>query len=100
MSRIGLKPIPLPEKVQVALDASSVQVDGPKGSLDWQLPEGIDVALDENVLTVQRKSELKHYKALHGLARSLIANMVTGVSEGFEKKTACCGNRVPCGSQS
>ncbi|MDE0428057.1 MAG: 50S ribosomal protein L6 [Candidatus Poribacteria bacterium] len=91
MSRIGLKPIPLPEKVQVALDENNVQVEGPKGSLDWQLPEGIDVALDENVLTVQRKSELKHYKALHGLARSLIANMVTGVSEGFEKKLRVVG---------
>lgn len=91
MSRIGLQPIPLPDKVQVALNQSDVQVEGPKGNLNWVLPEGIDVTLEENVLTVERKSELKQYKALHGLARSLIANMVTGVSEGFEKKLRVVG---------
>ena len=91
MSRIGLKPIPVPDKVQIALDKSSVQVEGPKGSLNWELPDGIDATLDENVLTVHRNSELKQYKALHGLARSLIANMVTGVSEGFEKRLRVVG---------
>ena len=91
MSRIGLKPIPVPDKVQIALNKSNVQVEGPKGSLNWELPDGIDVTLDENVLTVQRKSELKQYKALHGLARSLIANMITGVSEGYEKKLRVVG---------
>ena len=91
MSRIGLKPIPVPDKVQIALNKSNVQVEGPKGSLNWELPDGIDVTLDENVLTVQRKSELKQYKALHGLARSLIANMVTGVSEGYEKRLRVVG---------
>ena len=91
MSRIGIKPIPLPDKVQVDLNKSDVQVEGPKGSLNWELPHGIDVTLEENVLTVQRTSELKQYKALHGLARSLIANMVTGVSEGFEKKLRVVG---------
>ena len=91
MSRIGLKPIPLPDKVQVALDKSDVHVEGPKGDLNWQLPPGIDVTLEENVVTVQRNSELKHYKALHGLTRSLIANMVIGVSEGFEKKLRVVG---------
>ena len=91
MSRIGLKPIPVPDKVQIALNESNVQVEGPKGNLNWQLPDGIDATLEENVLTVQRNSELKQYKALHGLARSLIANMVTGVSEGFEKKLRVVG---------
>ena len=91
MSRIGIKPIPLPEKVQVALNNNDVQVEGPKGTLNWELPNGIDVTLEENVLTVQRTSELKQYKALHGLARSLIANMVTGVSDGFEKKLQVVG---------
>ena len=91
MSRIGLQPIPLPDKVQVALDKSDVQVEGPKGNLNWKVPDGIDVTLEENVLTVQRTSELKQYKALHGLVRSLIANMVTGVSEGFEKKLRVVG---------
>ena len=91
MSRIGLQPIPVPDKVQVALDKSDVQVDGPKGSLNWKLPEGINATLEENVLTVERTSELKQYKALHGLARSLIANMITGVSEGFEKKLRVVG---------
>lgn len=91
MSRIGLQPIPVPEKVQVALDKNDVQVEGPKGSLNWELPEGINVTLADNVVTVQRTSELKQYKALHGLARSLISNMVTGVSEGFEKKLRIVG---------
>ena len=91
MSRIGLQPIPVPDKVQVVLDKSDVQVDGPKGSLNWKLPEGINATLEENVLTVQRTSELKQYKALHGLARSLIANMIAGVSEGFEKKLRVVG---------
>ena len=91
MSRIGLKPIPVPDRVQIALNKSSVQVDGPKGSLNWELPNGIDATLGENVLTVQRNSELKQYKALHGLARSLIANMITGVSEGFEKRLRVVG---------
>lgn len=91
MSRIGLKPIPVPDTVRVALENSDVQVEGPKGSLQWQLPDGIDVTLAENVLTLQRASEKKEHKALHGLARSLIANMVTGVSEGFEKKLRVVG---------
>lgn len=91
MSRIGQKPIPVPDKVQVALNERDVHVDGPKGSLNWKLPLGIQVRLEENVLTVQRTSEQKQYKALHGLARSLIANMVTGVSDGFEKKLRVVG---------
>lgn len=91
MSRIGLKPIPVPDTVEIALNSSDVQVAGPKGSLNWTLPDGINVTLAENVLTVKRKSELKQHKALHGLARSLIANMVTGVSEGFEKKLRVVG---------
>ena len=91
MSRIGIKPIPVPNKVQVALEKSDVQVDGPKGSLNWKLPDGINLTLEENTLTVQRTSEQKQHKALHGLARSLIANMVIGVSEGFEKKLRVVG---------
>jgi large subunit ribosomal protein L6 len=91
MSRIGFKPVPVPDKVEIALDKSSLQVDGPKGTLNWDLPEGIGVTLDEKVITVQRKSELKQYKALHGLARSLIANMIMGVLEGFEKKLRVVG---------
>lgn len=91
MSRIGQQPIPVPDKVQVVLNDNDVHVEGPKGSLDWRLPNGIDATLDENVITVQRTSDLKHYRALHGLARSLIANMVMGVSEGFEKKLRVVG---------
>ena len=85
MSRIGLQPIPLPDKVQVALNESDVQVEGPKGSLNWILPDGIDVTLEENVLTVQRQSELKQYKALHGLARSLIANWLPVFQKALRK---------------
>ncbi len=91
MSRIGQKPVPIPNKVKIALNRNDVRVEGPKGSLNWQLPDGIDVTHEENVLTVQRTSEMKQHKALHGLARSLIANMVTGVSDGFEKKLRVVG---------
>lgn len=91
MSRIGQKPIPIPDKVQVVLNKNDVHVEGPRGSLDWHLPLGIDVTLEENVITVQRTSDQKQHRALHGLARSLIANMVTGVSEGFEKKLRVVG---------
>lgn len=85
MSRIGKLPLPLPSKVEVSVDKSNlVTVKGPKGTLTQSVDPDIQVSVEENVLTVSRPTEQKRHKALHGLYRALIANMVKGVSEGFK----------------
>jgi large subunit ribosomal protein L6 len=85
MSRIGKLPLPLPAKVEVSVDKSNlVTVKGPKGTLTQAVDPDIQVSVDENILTVSRPTEQKRHKALHGLYRALIANMVKGVSEGFK----------------
>ena len=85
MSRIGKLPLPLPAKVEVSVDKSNlVTVKGPKGTLTQAVNPDIQVSVDENILTVSRPTEQKRHKALHGLYRALIANMVKGVSEGFK----------------
>ncbi|MEM6910768.1 MAG: 50S ribosomal protein L6 [Verrucomicrobiota bacterium] len=87
MSRIGNKSIQLPEKVTVAVsDSGAVKVEGPKGALEWQLPEGITVEQEEGVLSVQRQSEERYFKAMHGTTRSLLSNLIAGVSAGFSKE--------------
>ncbi len=83
MSRIGRKPIPLPAGVKIALHASAVDVQGPKGKLTVPLPGGIRFEQKEGVLTALRETE--DHRALHGLARALVANAVRGVTEGFKK---------------
>lgn len=85
MSRIGRLPIPLPDGVKVEIGDSLVRVAGPKGCLTHRVPAGIGASLIENKVVVSVKSTSKKSSALHGLTRSLIANMVTGVSNGFEK---------------
>jgi large subunit ribosomal protein L6 len=85
MSRVGLKPISLPEKVAVKLDGRNVLVEGPKGKLDFNLPEGISLTTEDGNVIVSRASELRQIRALHGTARSLINNMILGVSQGFTK---------------
>ena len=85
MSRVGLKPISLPEKVAVKLDGRTVLVEGPKGKLDFDLPEGISLTTEDGNVIVSRASELRQIRALHGTARSLINNMILGVSQGFSK---------------
>jgi large subunit ribosomal protein L6 len=85
MSRVGLKPIQLPEKVAVKLDGANVKVEGPKGKLDFTLPAGITLHTEDNSVVVARSTETRQLKALHGTARSLINNMIIGVSKGFEK---------------
>lgn len=88
MSRIGKKPIEIPGNVEVTLNGRDVSVKGPNGALQWQVPEGISVALDEgskNIL-VTRDSDVRQVRAFHGLARALINNMVTGVVTHFEKR--------------
>jgi large subunit ribosomal protein L6 len=86
MSRIGNKPVSLPDKVKVNIAADrSVQVEGPKGKLSWRLPEGIDGQIEGTTLTLVRQSEARQVRALHGLSRALLNNMVTGVSTGFTR---------------
>lgn len=87
MSRVGKQPIPLPDKVSVKLGADRcVQVEGPKGKLNFALPEGISVRQEEKNVLVERASEHRRSKALHGTAQRLISNMVRGVSQGFKKE--------------
>jgi len=86
MSRIGNKPVSLPAKVKVNLSPDrSVQVEGPKGKLSWRLPAGIAGKVEGETLTLERQSETRQVRALHGLARALLNNMVTGVSTGFTR---------------
>ena len=85
MSRIGRIPIALPKDVKVACDPSKVEVTGPKGRLSTSLPRGISVAVDGGKISIQRENDERSAKALHGLTRSLISNMVTGVTKGFDK---------------
>jgi len=86
MSRIGKKPIDFSDKVKVILEGSLVKVEGPKGKLSYTLPEGISAKLEAKVIHFERKSENREMKALHGLARALVNNMVKGVTEGYQKK--------------
>ncbi|MCP5535859.1 MAG: 50S ribosomal protein L6 [Akkermansiaceae bacterium] len=87
MSRIGLKEITLPEKVSIKSDAAGkVTVEGPKGKLEWTMPEGISLEEADGTVTVKRASEQRRHKSLHGTSRSLISNMIEGVSNGFVKQ--------------
>jgi large subunit ribosomal protein L6 len=86
MSRVGGSPITIPSGVDVTITASSVRVKGPKGELSRSLPEGITVEQSDGELRLTRAAETREMRALHGLSRSLIANMVEGVTEGFEKR--------------
>lgn len=85
MSRIGRRPISVPSDVTVTIKGGTVAVKGPKGELSRALPRDITASLENGVLTVGRPSDQEHHKALHGLSRTLVANMVEGVSKGFEK---------------
>ena len=87
MSRIGNKAIEIPEKVKVTIGGDgAVSVEGPKGKLHWKLPRDIRASLEENRVSVVREAETRGAKELHGLSRSLVHNMVQGVSEGFTKQ--------------
>ena len=86
MSRVGLNPIGIPEKVTVELENRTVLVEGPKGKLSHRLPEGIEVDRVESQLRVKRSSSETRLKSLHGLTRTLIGNMVKGVTDGFVKE--------------
>lgn len=86
MSRIGKQPIAIPPKVKVEVKGQQVFVEGPKGKLNWQLPQHTRIKIENNRVLVSRDGEGDRVKALHGLSRALVNNMVRGVSEGFVKK--------------
>jgi large subunit ribosomal protein L6 len=87
MSRIGNKAVEIPDKVKVNIDAEgAVSVEGPKGKLQWKLPHQIRASVQDNRVSLVREAESRGAKALHGLSRSLVHNMVQGVSEGFSKQ--------------
>ena len=84
MSRIGNSPISIPEKVEVKVDGNTVSVKGPKGELSEELKEGISVNIEDGQISVSRANDTKELKSMHGLYRSLVNNMVVGVSEGYK----------------
>jgi large subunit ribosomal protein L6 len=91
MSRIGKMPIPVPSGVEVTIDGSHVTVKGPKGTLEHDAPQTITISREGDELVVTRPDDERDNRALHGLTRSLVANMVTGVSEGFVRELEIVG---------
>ncbi len=91
MSRIGKAPIPVPGGVEVALDGRTVRVKGPQGTLERVLPGEISVRQEDGTLLVERPDDERHNRALHGLTRSLVNNMVVGVTAGFTKELEIVG---------
>jgi len=91
MSRVGLKNITLPEKVAIKNDNGALTVEGPKGKLEYTLPEGISLTQEEGTVTVSRATEARRHKALHGTARSLVNNMIIGVTDGYTKDLEIIG---------
>ena len=91
MSRIGKKPVPIPSNVEVTVDGTTVKVKGPKGELSRTFPPNMRIRVDNGELLVERPTDDKPDRALHGLTRALIANMVQGVTEGFKKTLEIVG---------
>jgi len=91
MSRIGNAPIEMPSGVETSVEGSTVTVKGPKGTLTRVINPRISVSVDDGVITVKRQDEERESRAMHGLTRSLIANMVTGVSAGYSKELKAVG---------
>jgi len=91
MSRIGKKPVPVPAGVSVTIDGSRVAVKGPRGELTRVFPEGLTFSQDDGHVIVARPSDEANHRALHGLARALLANMVEGVTKGYRKQLEITG---------
>lgn len=84
MSRIGNKPIPVPKGVEMKMDGTLVTVKGPKGELKQRFDPNMDISQENGEIVIKRPSDQRHYRAMHGLTRALLNNMVVGVSEGYE----------------
>jgi len=91
MSRIGKQPVDLPKGVEARLEDGDLTIKGPKGSLDLRVNPEMKVTIEDGILRVERPSDAANHRALHGLTRSLIANMVQGVTAGFERKLEIVG---------
>jgi large subunit ribosomal protein L6 len=91
VSRIGRQPIPVPSGVEVNIEGSTVTVKGAKGTLTQRMPEEMALSMEDGVLTVTRPTDERRHRSLHGLTRTLLANMVTGVSDGFSKNLEIVG---------
>ena len=91
MSRIGRMPIPVPSGVTVTIDGNVVSVKGPKGELSREIPKDITITQEDGVLNVTRPSDEKEHRSLHGLTRTLVSNMVIGVTKGFTKNLEIAG---------
>jgi large subunit ribosomal protein L6 len=91
MSRVGRKPIEIPNGVNVSLQDDTITVKGPKGTLTKSIHKDMKVSVENNVITIERPSDKKDHRALHGTTRSIIANMVQGVTEGFSKTLELVG---------
>lgn len=91
MSRIGKQPVPVPNGVTVKVDGQSISVKGPKGELSRTIHRDMKIALENNEVTVSRPSDEDMHKALHGLTRTLIANMMEGVTKGYQKQLEITG---------
>jgi large subunit ribosomal protein L6 len=91
MSRVGRSPIPVPSGVTVTIDSDNVTVKGPQGELSRTVPTGISLRQEDSNVLVERPDDQRHHRALHGLTRSLVANMVTGVTAGFTKELEIVG---------
>ncbi|MCX5856511.1 MAG: 50S ribosomal protein L6 [Deltaproteobacteria bacterium] len=91
MSRIGKKPILMPAGIKIIQNNANLSVQGPKGTLSLKVPQGIEVALEDKTIVVKKTSDDRNARSYHGLVRTLIENMVTGVSAGFEKKLEISG---------
>ncbi|MDQ6797305.1 MAG: 50S ribosomal protein L6 [Actinomycetota bacterium] len=100
MSRIGRAPIPVPDGVDVKVDAGRITVKGPRGTLEQALPPDMIVRQDEGVISVERPDDARQHRALHGLTRSLVNNMVVGVTQGYQRDLEIVGVGYRAASQS
>lgn len=92
MSRIGKKPVPIPKNVKIKIESGNmITVSGPKGQLTKKVPECLEIKIESGLATVLRPSEKKEHRSLHGLGRTLLANMVEGVTEGYAKNLELVG---------
>jgi large subunit ribosomal protein L6 len=91
MSRIGKLPIPIPQGVKIQVEGATVRAEGPKGKLAQAVPTGLTTRVADGTIFIERAGDDRHVRALHGLARALVANMVTGVKDGFERRLDIVG---------